>query len=504
MRRFALHFGSGLLLMSIWLGGAGARAQVAVGDKQAAPDDKKEKRLAFEMREQPWANVLDWLVEVTGLPLVSATQPPAGSFTFISPKSKLYTMPEVFDIVNEGLAPHKMKVVRREKSLALVALDTAAAPGKGVSDKGEAQKKPEPAGAGSPIRIIAAGNKLLIDSDDPKVTEMIRAYVKMLAQSTEPELVVLQLKNASAVEAARMLDELFNGPRPDSGAMPRTGFPFGVPGVPAESAGARPAAGPARQDRIRVVGDPATNSLLVRATPIDLLTIRHILAKELDAHPPAAAPLIRTWPPLRLKHAQAVDIYFVLRDVFRESMNNTRRFDNSVAFYGPLGSFARQPGQNVDAYGNPRGVTLSLAVDDRTNSLIVSSPKNMYEEIKDLAEKLDEAAKEYTQEVVEVVTIQGVDPQVVQRAVEAIQGRRGFRRFSPGRGSFNSQLGNFGVNSFNGFGNPYGGFGGFASPYGGFGGYGGNQFGSPFSLTPNFGGGLPFRSNGAGRYIGPR
>src|SRR5437870_2632135 len=45
-----------------------------------------EKTVAFEMRDKPWSQVLEWLADQTGL-AVSTVYKPTGTFTFIAPKS---------------------------------------------------------------------------------------------------------------------------------------------------------------------------------------------------------------------------------------------------------------------------------------------------------------------------------------------------------------------------------------------------------------------------------
>src|SRR5262249_19390665 len=69
---------------------------------------------------------LAWLGEETKLPVI-APNIPRGSFTFISPKDRAYTIPEIIDILNEALlteeGTNKYIIVRRERSLTLVAAD---------------------------------------------------------------------------------------------------------------------------------------------------------------------------------------------------------------------------------------------------------------------------------------------------------------------------------------------------------------------------------------------
>src|SRR5947208_6564013 len=60
-----------------------------------------EKKVRFEFRDKRWGDVLEWLSEQTGLP-VMAVNKPTGTFTFVAPKvngvTREYTIPEVIDI----------------------------------------------------------------------------------------------------------------------------------------------------------------------------------------------------------------------------------------------------------------------------------------------------------------------------------------------------------------------------------------------------------------------
>ena len=177
---------------------------------------------------------------------------------------------------------------------------------------------------------------------------------------------------------------------------------------------------PPREDRIRVVADPATNALLVQASPLDMLTIRNLLAKQLDAGVTDALAVIRTNVIGPLKYAYAVEVAAVLRDVYRESMNNNFRGLGQIN--NPFTGATRAPTTNMDQNGNPKGVTLSLGVDDKTNSLIVACPTPMFEEIKRLVDQMELAAAD-TKQTVKIVRVPGVDPALIQQALDAIQGR---------------------------------------------------------------------------------
>src|SRR5262249_4757352 len=92
-------------------------------------------------------------------------------------------------------------------------------------------------------------------------------------------------------------------------------------------------------------------------------------------------------------------------------------------------------------------------------------------------------AAEHSMPEVRVVSIKGVDPETVKQAIDAIQGRRGFRGFGPGPGAFsNPNLNPFGgaLSPFGGYVNPLGGFG---NPLG-VGTFGGGLFGPSPSVGP--------------------
>jgi RNA polymerase sigma-70 factor (ECF subfamily) len=76
-----------------------------------------EKQYAFEMKEKPWKEVIEWFADVSGLRYTGKETPP-GAFTFTPPKGKQYTIPEIVDILNEALLADKKTpylLIRRPK-----------------------------------------------------------------------------------------------------------------------------------------------------------------------------------------------------------------------------------------------------------------------------------------------------------------------------------------------------------------------------------------------------
>jgi type II secretory pathway component GspD/PulD (secretin) len=316
-------------------------------------------------------------------------------------------------------------------------------------------KNNQPANTSAPIKITAVGNKLLIASDDPKALALAHELVRLLTQpqNGQGDYEAIRLKTASATEAAKVLDEAFNGPKRQTAPAQQDGSRgsgefYGRFGA----AGAAPPSNPG-PNTIRVVAYPPTNTLLVRASPLDMLRIRQLLKNAIDTKDTASKAVIKTWILKPLQFATATEIAGVIREVYREYTNNNPSPTQVGGFSGfgfPGGRGGSQNG-NMDANGNPRGVSLSVGVDDRANRIIVNCSESVYQDIQALVDQLDSGTKSATR-TVRVVPLQGIDPLLVQQAIDAIQGRRatpaqsgigqgGAGRSPFGRGDFTPGLG---------------------------------------------------------------
>jgi general secretion pathway protein D len=348
-----------------------------------------------------------------------------------------------------------------------------------VDPQNQGGPKELPGRPDQPITITAFGNKLMVTSDDPKALALVQEMVRLITQTQagEGDFEVIRLRYADATEAAQVLDEAFNGKPKSSGKGGSSkGGPSGGGGINPFSlfqqfagGGATPPADPTAE-RIRVVADPGTNSLLVRAKPLDMLTIRKLLEKAIDSNVLDTEALPRPWLIGPLEYADAEEIADLIETVFRENTNKKtstgRGGDNDRPSFFPFGSRSSSGGsQNIGK------ISLSVAADTRTNTLIVNCPKLMYEDIKLLVDRLEQASKDST-ETVKVIPIRDVDPLLVQQAIELFQGTKG-------KGSTSSSNGS--RPSFGGF-TPGGssGGGGFSPGSTGGGGFGGRPSGSSF------------------------
>jgi type II secretion system protein D len=346
-----------------------------------------------------------------------------------------------------------------------------------------------------PIVITVIGNKIIIQSEDTAALDVLAALTKFYtAKSTTADdnlFKVIPLKLISAEDAAREITEIFNGPQQQQqgrgGGLGGGLNPLALLGL--GGGGAAPAA-PA-PGRVRVVAEKSSNSLIVvKASPLDLLLIEKLLYGTIDAGNNESATVLKTFI-IPVKNAKASDLAYTIKDHYKSAMATTG--GNTQVAPLPFMPFAQAQPQGQAAQRPPQ---LAVTVDDRSNQIILLCPEPLYEDIATLVKALDNATVSTT-EVTRVVKLKGVDPDVVQQAIAALQGRD--TRFQQnGRGGFGGGGFGGGPGGGGGFGGGPGGGGGFGGGPGGGGGFGGGP-GGGFGGGPGGGG---FAGGGPGGGFG--
>jgi type II secretory pathway component GspD/PulD (secretin) len=329
-----------------------------------------------------------------------------------------------------------------------------------------APTKKEKADASNPPIITVAGDRIIITGGDKETRDTLAYLAKLLQdKKAEERYDVIRLKNVSAEEAAKVITEIFNGPQ-QTNQMPNFGGrggrssrnPFAMLAQFA-GAGASAPSNPSA-DRVRVVAEKTSNSLIVvKASPLDLFTIRKLLEKAIDSGEPPAGGVMRTYQ-IALRNSKAAEVATIIRGVFKnETGDQNQRGGRRSRF-----PFPQQGDQQV---------SLTVEPDETSNRIILMTTEALYKEVKNLTDELDKATGSST-DVVEYIPLTGtnLNPMDVQQAVDALLGRasptNGSSGYSPfGRGGYSS-----------GGSSPFGGFrfgGGFG---GGFGGMSGGSRGS--------------------------
>jgi type II secretory pathway component GspD/PulD (secretin) len=150
---------------------------------------------------------------------------------------------------------------------------------------------------------------------------------------------VIQLRNTNAVDAAQVLESLLNL---------------------------------REEGRATVVAQPDSNILLVRSSPDWFPRIREIIAK-LDEPQRTGEAALRTRF-LSLRHASAANVANVVRGA-----------------YGSTDGRSASRGSAANSWA--AGKSLSIGVDNRTNSLVLVGPQYRLDEIEVLVDRLEAAAQ---------------------------------------------------------------------------------------------------------------
>ena len=232
----------------------------------------------------------------------------------------------------------------------------------------------------SPNNTVTAypGNNSLVVTDYAENIGRITQIVESI-DVPQADMRVIPLKHASALDLAQTVTRLLND---GSGGISTGG------GV----------AGDASQ-RITVIGDPRTNSLLVRSdNPSKLNAVRQLVA-NLDQ--PGAAGNIHV---VYLKNAEATKVAQTLRAVLTGETGNAGQTTGSSTSFGSsststgvtgtgtgsqtTGGTGTTPSFSSNTSGNTGGNGIVQA-DPMTNSLIITAPDAIYNNIRKVIDQLD-------------------------------------------------------------------------------------------------------------------
>jgi general secretion pathway protein D len=193
----------------------------------------------------------------------------------------------------------------------------------------------------SQLAAYAPANALII-TDYAANTRRLQRIIREVDQPVSSEVTIIPLKNASALDIADLLSKL----ETTTGGIPRPG--------PRQPAGGH--AG------VSVVPDQRTNSLLVRTSnPGQLAQIRSLVAKLDTTVAPGGNTRV-----VYLRNANAKDLVEILRGLIdaNQAAGKTK--------------------------GKGKATTPStIQADEATNSLIISAPDAVYNNLRGVVEKLD-------------------------------------------------------------------------------------------------------------------
>ncbi|MEW6330105.1 MAG: type II secretion system secretin GspD [Pseudomonadota bacterium] len=206
----------------------------------------------------------------------------------------------------------------------------------------------------SQISVYPPANTLIITDYADNIRNLLR-IVEIIDQRGGAEFAIIPLKHASALDIAEMVTRLYPN-------VTQT-----TPVAPAPQA-----AGGGEADRVTILPDLRTNSLLVRAENQGAISDLRALVERLDV-PAKVAGNTRV---VYLRNAEATKLAEILRGL----LTGEARAQTATA---------AAPGRPAAAAARSGAESSQIQADEATNSLIISAPDAVFNNLRAVIEKLD-------------------------------------------------------------------------------------------------------------------
>jgi type II secretory pathway component GspD/PulD (secretin) len=311
------------------------------------------------------------------------------------------------------------------------------------------------AGAEIVVQMTPAG--LVIASKD---SEALDAFEQLLSSiSTSSGMAsdlptIFRLKYIKADVASELIASVLGGSESSSGSLTESvmgglgggmlGGLLGMGGGGGEEVSSSRSILTSRGS-VNIVADGHLNSLIIQASPADLEFIRLVI-REIDQE--ESPELVRTVPQPKLIpviYQEASDVAAIVKAVFAEKM-----FQEQSS--GGGGGRQPSPEDIINAFrGGGRGgrgggggsaekpksepTKIIVAVDERSNALVVTATPQDFQQVQELVEILDQQGLEQEEQTVVMPIAGGVRAEVLQQALESMLGVKATTATSTSGGS---------------------------------------------------------------------
>ena len=311
--------------------------------------------------------------------------------------------------------------------------------------KSDPQKKRVPIANADPndpkpdVVVTMGPNGIVIASDDLEALDQFEAMLRLVADrsaSSQKEYHIFYLKYAKADPTAALILEIMSGGSSSAESGGGGGSLLGDlasnmlgdvgGGMLGGLLGGGGSAGAIKSSgAYSIIPDGRLNVLVVQANAADFELIEQ-LVKIIDQE--SGPEDVQTGGKPRLipvNNVGADEIATVVRQVYSSRISSDsaagaqNRQPSPEEFIRALRGGGRRDSRS-ESKGEPQ--KMSLGVDARSNSIVVSAPQPLFDEVKELVNVLDVAAANNRSEAMSIVSIKTANPSAVQRALTAITG----------------------------------------------------------------------------------
>lgn len=291
----------------------------------------------------------------------------------------------------------------------------------------------------SDIVVMMGPSGLVIASDDKEALDKLESLIETLSSrySSSAEYSVYYLRYVKADVASSMLKSILTGSSPEDGgagggslmgdiASEMLGGGGGLMGSLMGLGGAGSSTS-LTGGALSIIPDMRLNALVVQASVEDLDKIDQLLKIIDQPHSPEQVETKRTPRMIPVHYTNAQDMASIVQTVYADRVastgNGQQKQPSPEDFIQALrgGRGGRGGGGNGGGGAQSEPEKMTIGVDKRSNSLVVSAPDPLFEEVKALVEELDQAGDD-TNETMQVVQVRSSNPEAIHKALASLTG----------------------------------------------------------------------------------
>jgi len=266
-------------------------------------------------------------------------------------------------------------------------------------DRSESESRRSPSDTGRkapPVTItVAPDGRLVITSDDTEALDLMEEILGQVAPRRS-EFALFRLRYAWAVSVALNLEDVFGEEKKESGSRYPYYYYYDYDSSRNDT---KERSRLSSRPPVKFVSDIDSNSILVQnADPRQLDQIKDLI-EFYDQPPPTDSQSVRRNKIYPIHYSKASVIADSIKDVYRDllSANDKALVNNQQQQQAPKESYTfvyGDSGEDGSEQKMPKFKgQLSIGVDEVSNTLVVSAPQYLLDEIEPMIRELDEAAK---------------------------------------------------------------------------------------------------------------
>ena len=293
------------------------------------------------------------------------------------------------------------------------------------SEEAAPPPREDPPKSPAPIRISRdPDGRLVLTSEDTKALDLLEGLMDRLAPARDDHK-IFQLKYAWAYGIALTLKEIFEEEEKES--RPRYPYYYFYDSYDTGSKSDETRRMSKRRP-LKFISDPDSNSILVQNADATQLKKIEELILFYDQPEPVDSQSVRKKQIFHLRYAKAAVIADAVKDVYRDllSANDKALIAAQQGRQSPRESYTfvydSGDGERQEQMAPRYKGSLSIGINELSNTLVVSARAYLLEEITEMIEELDEAARPTTESVYLLQVGNGLDASQIQKKLSSVLG----------------------------------------------------------------------------------